>query len=76
MNSKQRNHIKKEIEAIKVKNWQLTSGLVVWCIVGIITLITIVGPYLCYGYAKKYKNGIQMNKVRIKELEGRITLSL
>jgi len=72
MNSKQRNQVKKEIESLKVDNWQLTSGQVMWCIFGIVTLITIFGPWFCYGYVKKYQVKKEANRARIQELEGRI----
>jgi len=73
MNSKQRNYIKQQIEELKVNNWRLTAGQVGWGVLGIITLVTIVGPYFCYGYVKKYGVRKRANRLKIQELDGKIT---
>jgi len=72
VNSKQRNHLKKQIEEIKVSNWSLVSGMAMWGAFGLVTLITIVGPYFSYGYVKKYNLKRKENLVKIKDLEGKL----
>ena len=65
--------MKKQIEELKVINWTLTSGMIGWGLLGVITLVTIVGPYLCYGYIKKFSVRKRANNLRIQDLQQRIS---
>ncbi len=72
MNRFERNHAKKQIEGLKLKNLSLTSGQVVWALLGIFTLPTIIIPYACYGYVRRYSALKRQNLEAIKALADRI----
>lgn len=72
MKSAQRNHIKKQIEEIKLQNTSLKAGQVGWIILGLVTLITIIGPYLCYGYVMKYSQKRIENMQKIIYLQKKL----
>ena len=73
MNRFERNHIRKEIEKLKLANITLTSGQIVWLFLGVLTAPTIILPYLCYGYIKKYSQQKSKNLVTIATLTEEIT---
>jgi len=75
MNSSKRNYLKKQIEEIKLTNVKLFSGMILWGLIGIATLPTIIGPYLCYGYIKKYMIERESNLERIRKIEEEIKSS-
>ncbi len=72
MNRFERNHAKIKIEGLKLKNLKLTSGQIIWGMLGIATLPTLIGPYSCYGYIRQYSKKKNQNKEQIKELKGNI----
>lgn len=73
MNRFERNYAKKQIGELRLKNLSLTSGQAVWALLCILTLPTLVIPYACYGYIRRYSILKKQNLEIVRALEDRIS---
>ncbi len=69
MNAAQRNHMKKQIQELKYRNTSLTTGIIVWALLGILLFFTIVVPYIAWGLTKQYRTECEVKCAKVKSLE-------